>query len=1314
MPIGYSSIARNLFLLGSSGSLIDNFFKLIDQSSTTNNYYQPSGIIYDDSDGKYLLAGIAKDENLVPNKDFGWFEKRDYDSTTDPANPTSTTDWDVRVESSSSGVNTVLRDIQATDTTVYAAGKTGNIPWIAKYNSTGVQQWTSTSNTADVEYRGISIDSNGNAYACGNTNISGESVSFVEKFDSSGNPGWGTESFMVGRDVSLSKIAANTRGEVVAAGFIEDDTADKGYIVKIDTTTGQVLWDRTLSFTDKTDGTSETVRINDIKIDDNDRIYIVGEVGINSFVVKYTPEGNLLWQKQTGYAFDIVGVDISHVSLTVNSVTQDITVASSFASGGIVSTFLSNYNRRGDLIWRREISQGITGVRDTSLDNEGAFIYFIFDPGGSTGDQYTFGKVSATGNGLGNFQYDDGTTTALINYNYINSVSLGDDDIGRLSDGSVTNSVSDLITYPFSANKIVFDDLSTHISNKKRQMDSADSFEYDNGSAIRIAPRQELNLLGENVSDRIWTDTSGKGNNGVASLTEPFFGAGSVSFDGTGDSISVGPLLPTSTGTAFTVDMFWRSTSNTVQTCLWEQHNSGSGRTAYFINGTNAFLISEGNTVGSFAYSDNVWYFTRVTYTAGGEIEVFVNGVSRGTGTQTVGVDNVNFVIGDRSGVNESFNGYISNCRVVVDSALNGTEVPTTPLTAITGTELLTCQGDTIADASANNFTITVNGNAAPTDDGPTHNAAGYWEFDGVDDVIIVNNPNLHYEEMSFDWWLWNDTTQSINTYIGKRDNTNNGYMIFRWSGGTLYFDYGGSGNRWNTSWVVPNTQWVHCVLTRDSNGRKLYVNGVEEATTSNAGSYITSTLGVGIGDTSSADVYYTDGRIGEVRVYPKALTAAQVFQNYNATKTKYINEAPDTAPKISDSAIVYDSNLLLNYDFGNRATYDRAENLLKYSEQVDGLNYTNPDWGRNGSIDFEYPTDILSPLGTSGVSKFTRTGGGTVYVAQDSFATLEAGKQYTFSMYIKKGTSGKFRMELGDGGDNILTAFDIDTLLFSGTSATQDFASLDETGYTDLGNGWYRIWITGTVSASPSGGIFAGDGLTNVAIYFNADNVGEYGYVWGAQVNQGGIGRYIKTTISPITAPTTVKNLSSSSYTGTLNGATFNSAGYFEFDGTNDDITTAYTSALDEPQSFTYEVWVNAADVVQSNNFPRIFDKGGTGVLAHITTNSPFSLAFNINTGSSLRQVQTSINGDQWYHITMKYDGQIGSIYLNGTGVASTDFGSVVQANTPTAGITLGNTPNIGRELQGSIGEFRYYNRELTAAEISQNFNATRGKYGV
>ena len=79
----------------------------------------------------------------------------------------------------------------------------------------------------------------------------------------------------------------------------------KGYFVKLDINTGDIIWDRTLDITDRDFGSVAVVEINDIKIDGNDFIYIVGSqfdgVSGNSagYICKYSPEGNMLWQKET-------------------------------------------------------------------------------------------------------------------------------------------------------------------------------------------------------------------------------------------------------------------------------------------------------------------------------------------------------------------------------------------------------------------------------------------------------------------------------------------------------------------------------------------------------------------------------------------------------------------------------------------------------------------------------------------------------------------------------------------------------------------------------------------------------------------------------------------------------------------------------------------------------------------------------------------------------------------------------------------------------------------------------------------------------
>jgi hypothetical protein len=98
--------------------------------------------------------------------------------------------------------------------------------------------------------------------------------------------------------------------------------------------------------------------------------------------------------------------------------------------------------------------------------------------------------------------------------------------------------------------------------------------------------------------------------------------------------------------------------------------------------------------------------------------QIFINGVSSTTFTSTTSVSTaVAQYIGHGppsfgEGSLYYFQGYISNVRIV-----NGTAVytsnftpSTTPLTAISGTALLTCQAASFIDASSNNFTISTNG----------------------------------------------------------------------------------------------------------------------------------------------------------------------------------------------------------------------------------------------------------------------------------------------------------------------------------------------------------------------------------------------------------------------------------------------------------------------------------------------------------------------------------------------------------------------------------------------------------------------------
>ena len=1257
MPVGFNSPARNLFLLGSSGAqVVTNFFKTIDQSAGTDGVYLPDEIKYNFLDQKFVLAGSAQDSN---SKEFGWLEKRD---------DAGTADFENRIEATQSGVNTTLNamELDVNDNLV-VVGRTGNIPWIAKYSNGGVIDWQSTSNTADVSYTGITSDSNGQYYACGYAVPLGVPVtsipSFVEKFDANGNPGWGKQAFMLGSFVGLNKIAANNRGEVVAVGYIADDDAQKGYIVKIDTNTGEVLWDRTLRSyeEDATFGYTPVQCIN-VFIDSRDQIYVVGRrniglTDVRGFIIKYTAEGNMIWQKETPE-----GENIEYWEVKSDGETEQTIVFGRYidSANSDVGGVLSKYSRDGSLVWRRTLFSSYNNSdtfgdglgRGVCLDADPSFYYLLYfddaySPLNGTPEAYTFGKVSSSGNGLGGFEYEEGTGQTLY-YDILNV----QDKIGRLSDGSVRQDTSDLITYPFNANKLLFDDLATQVSNKKRQMDSADTFEYSGSPAIRVADFQELNLLGESivVGPELITNgdfsngTTGWSNNPTEILT---VNGGVATVDRNGGS-AVGQCyqtILTEVGRSYTVSVLVTAITNGFQVYA----NSGStGMSQGAVNSTGT----------------HYWTFTAV----GSSTRLDFSAVQNVNGTASF--DNIS--VKEYSWLDTSGKG--NNGKVY---------------------------GGLTANTSA-----------------------GYWEFDGLTDYIEIDaNSDVANitGDISIEAWFNIDTTNDGNRAIWSKGRTpdpgggtQTHSLLWVSSSNTI----GGLiGNLDGTTSSVGQTiitagQWYHVVLTSDGSNNRLYINGVLDDTTARTSAEIYNTNQTG-GVSIGRDVRYGnngsrnwDGRIGEVRVYPRALTAAQVFQNFNATKSKYINEAPDTAPKIGPG-IVYGSNLLLNYDFGNRATYDRTnQNLVPYSQGDNWIsNWTNV----SATI---LSTTERSPVGTNDAVKYTGTG-----FALD--VSMTSGNTYVWSLYVKVVDAAGDTIKVGHGASQYGSAGNFTAnISYNLSDWSKNYSPSGDNAYiydvVPVGDGWYRI----------GGKAYKGDANQGqFEIYIG--NMNATVMVWGPQLEEwSGIGafesnppkasRYFGTTGTAVNnVPTTVKNLSSTSLTGTIYSGVYNSDGYFTDNGTNFYIGSNINTSL---SGGTMEAWIWFDNVNQNQG---MFQIGPGGAGPYINFYSPGASQQKMrwevigNTGSPYTTIlsNTNLSTGQWYHFVGTFDGaSTTTLYVNGT----QDVQQTNMSNQPTsvnAPVTIGNYAGA---LDGRIGETRFYNRALSATEVSQNFNATRAKYGV
>ena len=310
------------------------------------------------------------------------------------------------------------------------------------------------------------------------------------------------------------------------------------------------------------------------------------------------------------------------------------------------------------------------------------------------------------------------------------------------------------------------------------------------------------------------------------------------------------------------------------------------------------------------------------------------------------------------------------------------------------------------------------------------------------------------------------------------------------------------------------------------------------------------------------------------------------------------------------------------------------------------------------------------------------------------------------------------YQSDDGNDYDGVKFDFDTETLIDADPALNWD------RGFTNVGNGWYRIWIGFPINAGVGIYVTVGsddngtpEGLTTTLVTRNIDAF----YTWGWQVTKdvltdtyvSGETVYSSGKLDP---PTKVKNLSSTNFPGSITSATFNSAGHFEFNGTNSEIITDDTiNQANLP--LTYECWVRTANGYSPSAYVSLmstYDPNPEGFWILLNPTNAYVTAGN--DGSTFHVTSTSVNDGNWHHVAATLDIPNVRIYVDGV-----DVGGLNNAPNfiipSTRVVRIGSQSISGssnRFLEGDIGEARIYNRALSATEVSQNYNATRGKYGV
>lgn len=167
--------------------------------------------------------------------------------------------------------------------------------------------------------------------------------------------------------------------------------------------------------------------------------------------------------------------------------------------------------------------------------------------------------------------------------------------------------------------------------------------------------------------------------------------------------------------------------------------------------------------------------------------------------------------------------------------------------------------------------------------------------FDGVNDYVDIPTSSIPSgNEITISVWNYGIENRQSTIIGGTRDISTNPQdfnIHLAWSDGNIYWDIGNPFNRINK---VPTSAeflgWHHWAFTKNANTgiMQIYNDGNLFHSGSGLTSAIPTMQRVRIGTYQSL-IYYHLGRIGPMQIYNRALSTAEIQQNFKATRSRYL-----------------------------------------------------------------------------------------------------------------------------------------------------------------------------------------------------------------------------------------------------------------------------------------------------------------------------------------------------------------------------------------------------------------------------------------
>jgi len=700
-------------------------------------------------------------------------------------------------------------------------------------------------------------------------------------------------------------------------------------------------------------------------------------------------------------------------------------------------------------------------------------------------------------------------------------------------------------------------------------------------------------------------------------------------------------------------------------------------------------------------YSFNKWYHVAMSCD-GTTTRLFVDGTLQGSATTAGAASGAVSTIGFYN--NNYLTGYVSNLRFVKGTALYTTAFTpsVTPLTAVPGTSLLTCQDNRFIDSSPNNFAITRNGDAAISAYSPfgsmvtVPKSYGTY-FDGTgDSLTVASNSAFQFGtgDFTIETWIWpndlgsNNTNNFINigTYLTglmMRTTSAGGIQLYLLGTSKVPVQAGLTAKAWN-----------HVALVRIGTTCTLYINGTSNYSFTDSSNLSPTTATVTVGMAAHNSSEFFTGYISNMRI----VKGAGVYTSAFAPPTEPLTTVSNTSLLICQSPTMADNSV----------------NAFPITVAGDARSMAVNPFGTTTTMGQEYSPDIHgSSIYLDGTGDYLTAPGTKSFDLSTGPWTLECWFYQTASKSnVQLISIGPDRWRMSTFADGSAQ------FLFDGTSTMS----------IPAGSFPFRQWNHFAVSFSADGtnsacrtfanGKHVGSGqyvpgASNSTFYVgrNTDASGGWdynGYITDIRILKG-VSLYSSGFAVPV-APAQVTGKTTFLLNGGHGGiadahaiTNFETVGnvqvtpedpyrgsYYSnyFDGTGDSLTLAANTAFDfGSNDFTIEChFMLMADAAQDGDTNRsatlfsCFEASGSLLNSYSlalngnTSTTGSSFGFGGRYGGTLQTVysSTAVTKGVWHHIAVTKTGNTASLYYDGNRIAqNTSYTNQVNSG--------GNIPRIG-----------------------------------